>query len=164
MNISEVRVSLVDGPDEQLLAFCTITFDRSFVVRDIRIIQGSNGPFVAMPSRRVTSNCGKCGTKNYLGSKFCAECGTRLPPVGQLKLPEKSRGFVDIAHPVNAKSREKIQTAVLEEFARELAKAQDPNYQPSPTDMEIIDRPGPTSPHWQVGQIGKKDKIEKQGS
>ena len=52
MVISEIRVKLVEDSDEKLQAFCTITFDREFVVRDLKIILGNAGLFVAMPSKR----------------------------------------------------------------------------------------------------------------
>ena len=50
MEITEVRVYPVD--DEKLKAFVTITFDDSFVVRDLKIINGNSGLFVAMPSKK----------------------------------------------------------------------------------------------------------------
>ena len=58
MEVTEVRVRLVGcGGTEKLLAFATVTFDNSFVVRDLRIITGANGLFVAMPSRKLTDRC-----------------------------------------------------------------------------------------------------------
>ena len=54
MEITEVRVKLMDEPGERLQAFCSITFDDAFVVRDLKIIGGATGPFVAMPSRKLT--------------------------------------------------------------------------------------------------------------
>jgi stage V sporulation protein G len=50
MEITDVRVSIRD--EEKLKAFVTITFDDCFVVRGLKIIEGSEGLFVAMPSRR----------------------------------------------------------------------------------------------------------------
>ncbi|MFQ5911972.1 MAG: septation regulator SpoVG [Nitrospinota bacterium] len=50
MEITEVRVYPVD--EEKLKAYVTITFDHCFVVRDLKIIQGTNNLFVAMPSRK----------------------------------------------------------------------------------------------------------------
>ena len=50
MEITEVRVYPVD--EDKLKAYVTITFDQCFVVRDLKIIQGTNGLFVAMPSRK----------------------------------------------------------------------------------------------------------------
>lgn len=52
MQITEVRVYPVSRPDERLLAYATLTFDDAFVVRDLRIIRGNGGLFVAMPSRK----------------------------------------------------------------------------------------------------------------
>ena len=66
MEITEVRIKLMEEPGERLKAFCSITFDDCFVVRDLKIIEGTNGPFVAMPSRKLTSHCPRCGMKNHL--------------------------------------------------------------------------------------------------
>ncbi len=52
MNITEVRVSLVDDDDLRLKAFASITIDDAFVVRGIKVIEGQAGTFVAMPSRK----------------------------------------------------------------------------------------------------------------
>lgn len=52
MEITEVRVYPVKKPDEKLKAFATLTFDDCFVVRDLKVINGNNGLFIAMPSRR----------------------------------------------------------------------------------------------------------------
>ncbi|HAH97268.1 MAG TPA: hypothetical protein DHD79_10160 [Firmicutes bacterium] len=52
MEITDVRVRKVNT-DGKMKAIATITFDSSFVVRDIRVIEGQNGLFVAMPSRRT---------------------------------------------------------------------------------------------------------------
>jgi stage V sporulation protein G len=68
MEITEVRIKLMENPEDRLRGFCSITFDGSFVIRDLKIIEGNNGPFVAMPSRKLTSNCRKCRSKNHLPS------------------------------------------------------------------------------------------------
>ena len=79
MEISEVRVFLKDSPDKKLKAYATVTFDDSFVVRNIKVIQGSNGVFIAMPSRKVKHPCPKCSFKNEFRSKFCNQCGGPIP-------------------------------------------------------------------------------------
>ena len=79
MEITEAKVRLVEDRTARLKAFCTITLDREFVVRDIKIIDGSKGLFVAMPSRKVTDHCPKCHCKNHLRAKYCNDCGARLP-------------------------------------------------------------------------------------
>jgi len=50
MEVTEVRVFPVD--EEKLKAYVTITIDNCFVVRDLKVIQGNNGLFVAMPSKK----------------------------------------------------------------------------------------------------------------
>lgn len=50
MEITEVKVTLVD--QDQLKAYVTIVLDRCFVVRDVKIIRGPKGFFVAMPSKK----------------------------------------------------------------------------------------------------------------
>ena len=50
MEITEVRVFPVN--EEKLRAYVTITFDHCFVIRDLRIIQGTSGLFVSMPSKK----------------------------------------------------------------------------------------------------------------
>jgi len=62
-------------------AIVSITFDNEFVVHDIKVIEGQNGLFIAMPSRKT--------------------------PDGEYK---------DIAHPINADTREMIQTNILEKY------------------------------------------------
>jgi len=51
MEITEVRVYPVDD-NEKLKAYVTVTFGNVFVVRDLKIINGNNGLFVAMPSKK----------------------------------------------------------------------------------------------------------------
>lgn len=51
MKITEVNISLRD--EERLKAFVNITLDDVFVVRGLKIIQGNQGLFVCMPSRKM---------------------------------------------------------------------------------------------------------------
>ncbi len=129
MQISEVRVKLVDNRSEKLQAFCTITFDDDFVVRDIKIIEGTNGPFVAMPSRKLTDRCQKCGTKNHLRARFCNECGSRLSP-NRARSDGRGRArlHTDISHPINPRCRRFIEQSILEAFHAELEKSKSPDY------------------------------------
>ncbi len=50
MNISEIRITLRD--DNKLKAFASITLENAFVIRGLKIIEGSSGLFIAMPSRK----------------------------------------------------------------------------------------------------------------
>ncbi len=51
MEITETKITLRD--EAKLKAFVSITFDDCFVVRGLRVIDGENGLFVAMPSRKL---------------------------------------------------------------------------------------------------------------
>ena len=148
MEITEVRVKLMEGSDDRLQAFCSITFDNCFVVRDLKIIEGSNGPFVAMPSRKLTSHCPQCGCKNHLRSAYCNQCGARLKDDRTMRDQEgRTKLYADIAHPVNSECREKIQNRVIAEFRSELEHAKQPGYMSRYDDDYDID----TGPEELVG-------------
>ena len=55
MKITDIRLRLVKGSEEvgKLKAHVDVTFDESFVVHGLKVIEGQNGLFVAMPSRRM---------------------------------------------------------------------------------------------------------------
>lgn len=82
MNITDIRLKKIDN-GSKMKAIASITFDDAFVVREIRVIEGQNGLFVAMPSRKT--------------------------PTGEFK---------DIAHPINADTRQLIQNAILKEYEK----------------------------------------------
>ena len=129
MEITEVRIKLMESTEDRLRGFCSVTIDSCFVVRDLKIIEGQNGPFVAMPSRKLTGNCSNCRTKNHLRARYCNQCGKRLQSAtiehdqgGRAKL------YADIAHPINSTCREMIQNSVIAELNRELELARQPGY------------------------------------
>jgi stage V sporulation protein G len=130
MEITEVRIKLMEESEDRLRAFCSITLDHSFVVRDLKIIEGSHGPFVAMPSRKMSARCGRCGCKNHLRSHYCNQCGTRLRGPQDLRDVEGSANklYADIAHPINQPCRDMIQQAVIREYELELERAKQPGY------------------------------------
>jgi len=53
MDITDVRIRKVND-EGKMKAIVSITFDDEFVVHDIKIIEGQNGPFIAMPSRKMS--------------------------------------------------------------------------------------------------------------
>ena len=85
MEITEIRVFPVN--EEKLKAYVTVTFDGCFVVRDLKVICGTTGLFVAMPAKR-----------------------------------RKDGSFKDVAHPLNAPTREWMERRILEEYERELER------------------------------------------
>ena len=129
MEITEVRIKLMEEPGERLKAFCSITFDDCFVVRDLKIIEGTTGPFVAMPSRKLTAHCPGCGMKNHLRSNYCNQCGRQLDSNQAVRQPDgRAKLYADIAHPINSDCREHIQEAVIAEFEAELERSKEPGY------------------------------------
>jgi stage V sporulation protein G len=124
MEITEVRIFLKDSPDKKLKAYATVTFDNAFVVRNIKVIQGTSGVFIAMPSRKVKQPCPKCNFKNELRSKYCNQCGAQLPVIARpLNLdPNAQAEHKDIAHPITQAFRELLQKRVLEAYEEESRK------------------------------------------
>ncbi len=139
MEISEVRVKLTGNQSDRVRAFCSVTFDREFVVRDIKVIEGTNGLFVAMPSRKIADHCPKCKAKNHLRARYCNECGNKLR---EGRAPRDGSGrsklHADIAHPINMACRERLQKAILDAYEAELEQAKQEGYQPP--DLESSDQ------------------------
>jgi len=125
MEITEAKLALRDSPDKKLKAYATVTFDNAFVVRNIKVIEGTNGLFIAMPSRKVKQPCPKCGFKNELRSKYCNQCAQALPQSvtgeredsASVQLEHK-----DIAHPITQAFREYLQKTILSAYEQEKNK------------------------------------------
>jgi stage V sporulation protein G len=140
VEITEVRIKLMEDASERLQAFCSITFDNSFVIRDLKIIDGSNGPFVAMPSRKLTAHCPQCGCKNHLRAAHCNQCGTRLAEDRLIKDEDgRAKLYADIAHPINSACREMIQDRVIREFRLEVDRSKLPGYRSTYDDYDHED-------------------------
>lgn len=126
MEISDVRVRLVQDANERLKAVCSLTFDDIFVVRDVKIVEGTHGLFVAMPSRKLSVGCPKCRGQNHLRARFCNECGVKLPTT---RIPSDGKGrekaHRDIAHPITPSFRETVQERVLEAYRTECEEGHD---------------------------------------
>ena len=134
MEITEVRIFLKEGQDKKLKAYATLTFDKVFVVRNVKVIEGTKGLFVAMPSRRLKESCPKCHFKNVVRSKYCNQCGSALPMFEQKPIvPGDNRQIQsehrDIAHPITSDFREYIQKRVLDAYEAELKKG--PSHPPA---------------------------------
>lgn len=129
MEITEIRIKLMNDPNERLQAFCSLTFDGSFVIRDLKIIQGAKGSFVAMPSRKLTDHCPRCSAKNHLRAQYCNECGVRLHQDRAIKSDDgRAKLYADIAHPINSECRERIQEQVLIAYVSEVERSRQPGY------------------------------------
>ena len=81
MKFTDVRIRKVDKEDTKLCAVASVTIDDSFVIHDIKVIEGTDGLFIAMPSRKT-----------------------------------KEGEYKDIAHPINAATRQELSDAVLNAY------------------------------------------------
>ena len=52
LTVTDVRIRRL-SQDGKMKAVCSVTFDDAFVVHDVKVVEGQNGLFVAMPSRRT---------------------------------------------------------------------------------------------------------------
>lgn len=140
MEITDVRIKLVEDSTDRLKAFCSVTFDGEFVIRDIKVVAGTNGLFVAMPSRKLTTGCPKCRHKNQLRAKYCEECGARLP---NKEMPQdedgRSRLYRDVAHPITSSFRELLQSRVVDAYEAEAAEVAEHEY-------DAVETEGDTDP------------------
>lgn len=122
MEITEVRIFPRQTSDRKLKAYATITFDNAFVVRNLKVIEGSKGLFVAMPSRRIREACPKCRGRNPARSKFCSHCGSALESRPAFTSEEvRQSEHRDIAHPITQEFREYLQQKVLAAYESEKA-------------------------------------------
>ncbi|MCU0651594.1 MAG: septation protein SpoVG family protein [Candidatus Omnitrophica bacterium] len=123
MEITEVRMFLKDSPDKKLKAYATVTFDNCFVVRNIKVIEGTKGVFIAMPSRKIKQPCSKCGFKNEARSKYCNQCAAQLPIVPVTTTADANNGVQsdqkDIAHPITQSFRDYLQKRILDAYGQE---------------------------------------------
>lgn len=87
MNITDIRVRKVNSVGGKMKAVVSITIDDAFVVHDIKVIEGQEKLFIAMPSRKT--------------------------PDGEFK---------DIAHPINASTREELEKKILAEYEKAMAE------------------------------------------
>lgn len=123
MKITETRIFIKEGQDKKLKAYATVTFDDAFVVRNIKVIQGVAGVFIAMPSRKIKYPCSKCSFKNEVGSKYCNQCGAELKPVSDEELERDAKAdHRDIAHPISQQFRHYLQSEILKAYHLETEK------------------------------------------
>lgn len=99
MEITDVKVFPVN--EERLKAYVAIVLDNAFLIRDLKIIQGPSGLFVAMPNKK-----------------------------------RKDGSYKDLAHPINAATRAKMEGAILEAYHREVERQARGQVQPAPAAAE----------------------------
>lgn len=145
LNITEIRVKLTSDPRNKLKAYCSVTFENAFVVRDLKIIDGAKGPFVAMPSRKLADRCPRCGHKNNLRACFCNQCGGKLDAQrAEHDNHSRVRLHADLAHPINSDCRIQLHKAIVHAYTEELEQSKQEGYKPKTfddfdTDDDFID-------------------------
>ena len=129
MNITEVRVKLLENQPDKLRGFASITVEHHLVVRDLKIIEGGSGLFIAMPSRKLCDRCPSCQGKNHLRARFCNDCGRRLrQDRGNQDDRGRLRLYADIAHPIHQKARNLVERTVLSAYKEELERSKQDGY------------------------------------
>ena len=105
MEITSIKVFPVQ--EERLKAFATIVFDACFVIRDLKVIQGNKGLFVAMPSKRCKDGTFKdmahplnSETRNLIEEKVLGEYN-RVLESGEVPEPmdEPPDSSLDVVSP-----------------------------------------------------------------
>jgi len=140
VDVTEVKVKLVEANRDRLKAFCTMTLDGEFVVRDLKLIEGTSGLFVAMPSRKLADRCPSCGGKNHLRARHCNNCGALLDDTrGGTDKDGRPKLHADVAHPINSSCREKIQKAIEKAYYEEVERSKLPGYKPVSLDEDDTD-------------------------
>jgi stage V sporulation protein G len=141
MHLTEIRINLCPGGAGRLKAFCSLTFDHTFVVRDVKLIEGHDGFFVAMPSRKICDHCPRCAEKNHLRAQFCNQCGCRLDAERAMRTRSGLRPklHADVAHPINVAARRQIESEVVHAFRQEVERSKQPGYVPPALDGEEFD-------------------------
>ncbi|MER3417092.1 MAG: stage V sporulation protein G [Gemmataceae bacterium] len=140
MEITEIRIKLMEEENERLQGFCSITLDNMFVIRDLKIIEGNKGCFIAMPSRKLMDRCPHCRCKNHLRARYCNGCGRKLSENRVVfDANGRPRLHADIAHPINAACREFMQSAIIKAYQEELERARQPGYVCRYEEIDISD-------------------------
>ena len=95
MNITDVKVFPVD--EDKLKAFVSIIFDDCFVVTDIKVINGNNGLFVSMPSKKRKNGTFRDiahplnnQTRQYLEERVLSVYGKQIAASDEKKAEEES--------------------------------------------------------------------------
>jgi stage V sporulation protein G len=129
MNITEIRVKLIDNQRDKLRGFASITLEKSLVIRDLKVIEGARGLFVAMPSRKLHDRCPACAGKNHIRARYCNDCGARLAE-GRGGVDERGRVrlYADIAHPIHQEGRDEVQRQVVSAYQVELERSKQAGY------------------------------------
>ena len=89
MEITDVKIYIRD--EAKLKAYATIVIDNCFIIRNLKVIQGNNGLFIAMPSRKRPDGTYK-DIVHPLNNETRQEIETKIiSPVNNVKIRQKPR-------------------------------------------------------------------------
>ncbi len=112
MEITSVKITLVPD-DTRVKAYASIVWENCFVVHDLKIIHTPEKMFVAMPSKVHKGGGGAKAPASLQEAENQDSSAPPSPVVGKTS-------FRDIAHPLDQKTRNKIQEAVFKEYEKQI--------------------------------------------
>lgn len=122
MVVTDVRIRLVRN-QHPLIAYAAVTFDGSFVVKEVKVVAGDDRLLVSMPSREIRDHCHRCGSPTPVSSRFCQDCGERLAE-NRIVTDRNGRRQThrDLLHPLTTQFRTAMDQAVLTACRLELER------------------------------------------
>jgi stage V sporulation protein G len=105
LEISEIRITLRD--DNKLKGFASITLENAFVIRGLKIIEGSSGLFIAMPSRKRKDGTFQdiahpinMATREWMENQIISAYRQEMKRVesGEIPPPSRHTGYDDDGH------------------------------------------------------------------
>lgn len=167
MNITDIRLDMIDNPSGKLRAFCSLTFNDEFVVKNFKIIEGNHGLFVAMPSRKLTKPCYKCDNRVFRRANYCDRCGKEFDDRSGNRHSDSGETHSDIAFPIEDDFREKLEDQLIESYHRrrkggsgvDVEHSKDENYDLLDFDYEghMEEESDPEDPSGTAGGSGDED-------
>lgn len=116
MEITSVQIiltKLATSDKEGAVAYANIIFNKSFVLKDVRLIRAKGKMICAMPNKEKTRECPFCNHWVGITFKYCSNCGKSLP-----FLVVDGKLYYDTAHPLVKDFRDKLESEILKEYNR----------------------------------------------
>lgn len=120
MNITDIRLDVIDNPSGKLRAFCSLTLNDEFVVKNFKIIEGNHGLFVAMPSRKLTKPCYRCDNRAFRSANYCDRCGKEFDDRSGNSHHDTGETHSDIAFPIQDDFREELEDRLIDAYKKRM--------------------------------------------
>lgn len=130
MELTEIRIDIpnlryaASDTRSALLACYSLVFDEELAIHSVKLVQGKETPFLAMPNERKHDHCPSCHVKNHLLANFCNNCGVKLAKDRHLFLftngeQRSNRLYNDLTHPITNDLREYLLDECLDAYKKE---------------------------------------------